>query len=171
MTHEVGVNRRCADSGCSHASVVTRFEEDKLSQFFIQNGQKIEIPAPTWEGLPDSSNITPELCSAQFQVFGDRDRFAEVGGFPQLNAALRIPMVLVMSIWDDVRRRLRGLPLAFCIVPLFTNGDAPSQHYANMLWLDSIYPPEKEGQPGGARGSCPQDSGVPAEVEAEYPNA
>lgn len=40
-----------------------------------------------------------------------------------------------------------------------------------MLWLDSIYPPEKEGQPGGARGDCPQDSGVPADVEANYPDA
>lgn len=40
-----------------------------------------------------------------------------------------------------------------------------------MLWLDSIYPPEKEGQPGGARGPCSQDSGVPSEVEAEHPNA
>lgn len=65
-----------------------------------------------------------------------------MGGFDQLNTALRVPMVLVMSIWDD--------------------------HYANMLWLDSIYPPEKEGQPGAARGDCAQDSGVPAEVEANY---
>ena len=40
-----------------------------------------------------------------------------------------------------------------------------------MLWLDSIYPPEKEGQPGAARGDCPQDSGVPSEVEAQFPNA
>jgi cellulose 1,4-beta-cellobiosidase len=34
-----------------------------------------------------------------------------------------------------------------------------------MLWLDSSYPPEKAGQPGGDRGDCPQDSGVPADVE------
>ena len=40
-----------------------------------------------------------------------------------------------------------------------------------MLWLDSTYPPEKEGQPGAARGDCPQDSGVPADVEAQYPDA
>ncbi|KAK4118531.1 glycoside hydrolase family 7 protein [Parathielavia appendiculata] len=127
-------------------TVVTRFERNKLTQFFVQNGQKIEIPAPTWDGLPqDSSAITPELCSSMFQVFDDRDRFAEVGGFEQLNQALTVPMVLVMSIWDD--------------------------HYANMLWLDSSYPPEKAGTPGGDRGSCSQDSGVPAEVEAQYPNA
>lgn len=40
-----------------------------------------------------------------------------------------------------------------------------------MLWLDSIYPPEKEGMPGAARGDCPQDSGVPAETIEQYPDA
>ncbi|RYO81703.1 hypothetical protein DL766_006746 [Monosporascus sp. MC13-8B] len=126
-------------------TVVTRFERDKLTQFFVQNGKKIEIPGPTYSGLPASSAITPEFCKNQFKVFNDRDRFSECGGFPQVNRALQIPMVLVMSIWDD--------------------------HYANMLWLDSIYPPEKAGQPGAARGDCPQNSGVPSEVEATYPNA
>jgi cellulose 1,4-beta-cellobiosidase len=45
------------------------------------------------------------------------------------------------------------------------------QHYANMLWLDSSYPPEKAGTPGGDRGDCPQDSGVPADVESKYPDS
>lgn len=35
-----------------------------------------------------------------------------------------------------------------------------------MLWLDSSYPPEKAGTPGGDRGTCAQDSGVPADVES-----
>jgi cellulose 1,4-beta-cellobiosidase len=103
------------------------------------------MPAPTWEGIPKVTAITPEFCTAQFKTFGDRDRFEEVGGFSQLNAALEIPMVLVMSIWDD--------------------------HYSNMLWLDSTYPPEKAGEPGADRGPCSGDSGVPAEVEANIPNA
>ncbi|KAK4206218.1 glycoside hydrolase [Rhypophila decipiens] len=127
-------------------TVVSQFRENRLTMFFVQDGRKIEMPAPNWEGIPnDSGDITPEFCSAAPIVFGDRDRFEEVGGFEQLNAALRVPMVLVMSIWDD--------------------------HYANMLWLDSIYPPEKEGQPGAARGPCAQDSGVPSEVEAEFANS
>jgi cellulose 1,4-beta-cellobiosidase len=127
-------------------TVVSQFQENKLTQFFVQDGAKIEIPAPKHEGLPqDSSSLTPELCSAMPKVFGDRDRFAEVGGFDQLNKALAVPMVLVMSIWDD--------------------------HYANMLWLDSSYPPDKAGTPGGDRGPCSPDSGVPSEVEAEYPDA
>lgn len=68
----------------------------------MQNGKKIEIPAPTYSGISSSSAITPEFCTNQFKVFDDRDRFSEVGGFPQLNKALDVPMVLVMSIWDDV---------------------------------------------------------------------
>lgn len=55
--------------------------------------------------MPNSSEITPELCSTMFDVFDDRNRFEEVGGFEQLNNALRVPMVLVMSIWDDVSTR------------------------------------------------------------------
>ncbi|KAK6958427.1 Exoglucanase 1 [Daldinia eschscholtzii] len=126
-------------------TVVTQFAENKLTQFFVQDGKKIEIPGPKIDGLPTTSDITPEYCKNEFAVLGDRDRFSEVGGFEQLNAALDIPMVLVMSIWDD--------------------------HYANMLWLDSSYPPEKAGQPGGDRGDCSPDSGVPADVEASIPDA
>ncbi|KFH41332.1 Exoglucanase-like protein [Hapsidospora chrysogenum ATCC 11550] len=123
-------------------TVVSQFTADKLTQFLVQNGQKFEIPAPTFDGISDSSDITDDLCNNQFEVFTDRNRYSEVGGWSQLQQALTLPMVLVMSIWDD--------------------------HYANMLWLDSIYPPEKEGQPGAARGPCPQDSGVPSEVEEQY---
>ncbi|KAL1872655.1 hypothetical protein Daus18300_004201 [Diaporthe australafricana] len=126
-------------------TVVTRFETDKMSQYFIQDGNTIEIPGPTYEGISDNADITPEYCSNQHTVFGEFNRFEEVGGFSKLNEALNIPMVLVMSIWND--------------------------HYANMLWLDSTYPPEKEGQPGAARGDCPQNSGIPSETEAQFPNA
>ena len=73
-----------------------------MSQYFVQDGTKIEIPAPTYEGLPDSSAITPEFCDNVFTVFDDVNRFNEVGGWPALNEALNIPMVLVMSVWDDV---------------------------------------------------------------------
>jgi cellulose 1,4-beta-cellobiosidase len=88
------------------SSVVTQFQTDKITQFFIQNNKKIDIPPPAFEGISASSAITPEFCKNQFQVFGDKDRFNDVGGWPQLNKALAIPMVLVMSIWDDVSARL-----------------------------------------------------------------
>ena len=55
-------------------------------------------------------------------------------------------MVLVMSLWDD--------------------------HDANMLWLDSNYPPDKDPSiPGVNRGPCPEDSGVPDDVESEFPDS
>jgi cellulose 1,4-beta-cellobiosidase len=126
-------------------TVVSQFAQNKLTQFLVQDGKKFVIPGPTDTSLGSTSDITPDFCSKQFTAFGDRNRFSEVGGFNQLNAALRLPMVLVMSIWDD--------------------------HYANMLWLDSIYPPEKKGQPGAARGDCPENSGVPADVESKYANS
>jgi cellulose 1,4-beta-cellobiosidase len=126
-------------------TVVTSFASDQLTQFLVQGGKRIDIPAPTYDGISDTSNISADYCTNQFSVFGDRDRFSEVGGWSQVQAALSLPMVLVMSIWDD--------------------------HYANMLWLDSIYPPEKEGEPGAARGDCPQDSGVPSDVEANQANS
>merc|ERR1712019_228835 len=47
-------------------------------------------------------------------------------------------VVLVMSLWDD--------------------------HFANMLWLDSIYPTDST-DPTNYRGSCSIDSGLPADVE------
>ena len=41
-----------------------------------------------------------------------------------------------------------------------------------MLWLDSAYPTDADqSTPGVYRGTCSTDSGVPADVEAENPNA
>merc|ERR1711913_94372 len=40
-------------------------------------------------------------------------------------------------------------------------------HDANMLWLDSNFPLDKDpSEPGVNRGPCPEDSGVPADMEA-----
>jgi len=136
---------KTVDTG-SKFTVVTQFQSNKLTQFIVQGGKKLEIPGPKVDGITaTSSSITPDFCTSMFKAFGDRDRFSEVGGFSAINSALSTPMVLVMSIWDD--------------------------HYANMLWLDSSYPPEKAGTPGGDRGPCAQSSGVPSEVESSQPNA
>ena len=62
-----------------------------------------------------------------------------------MGESLKRGMVLVMSIWDD--------------------------HDVNMLWLDSIYPLDKRGQPGAARGPCSTDSGKPEDVETNSPNS
>lgn len=85
--------------------MVTRFEDSAVTQFFIQDGTKIEPPAPAWDDLPaNSGGITDKYCKASPGVFEERDIFNEVGGWEQHKAALRQPMVLAMSIKDDVRQ-------------------------------------------------------------------
>ncbi|SPO06768.1 probable cellulose 1,4-beta-cellobiosidase [Cephalotrichum gorgonifer] len=125
-------------------TVVTQFSEGLIYQFFVQDGVKIDMPNTTVQGV-EGNKINEEFCKNQFAAFDDRDRFNEVGGWSKMNEALRGEWVLVMSLWDD--------------------------HYANMLWLDSSYPPEKASQPGGDRGDCPQDSGVPSDVESQHASA
>merc|ERR1719235_1845512 len=45
-------------------------------------------------------------------------------------------------------------------------------HDANMLWLDSDYPPgQSASTPGVARGSCSADSGKPDDVENNAPDS
>lgn len=127
-------------------TVVTQFTEDAYTQFFVQGGARIDIPAPAdYPDLPASSNITDDYCSTVFDVFEDRNRYEEVGGWAALTDALSNPMVLVMSIWAD--------------------------NYANMLWLDSSYPVDEAGTPGADRGDCPTDYGAPDEVIADQPDA
>lgn len=41
-----------------------------------------------------------------------------------------------------------------------------------MLWLDSTYPTDAPStKPGVARGTCDISSGVPSDVESQYPDA
>ncbi|KAG9249822.1 exoglucanase [Emericellopsis atlantica] len=127
-------------------TVVTQFELDGLRQFFVQNGNTIEMPVPTFDGLPDSSEITADFCDNVFDVFDTRSRYSEVGGWSAMEEALSTPLVLVMSIWAD--------------------------NYANMLWLDGLYPRDSDpSEPGNLRGDCPASSGVPSEVIDTYPDS
>lgn len=61
-----------------------------------------------------------------------------------MGQSMKNGMVLVMSLWDD--------------------------HDADLLWLDSTYPKTKTSW-GGPRGTCSTSSGVPKDVEAQYPNS
>ncbi|KAH8846424.1 hypothetical protein MCOR27_008205 [Pyricularia oryzae] len=127
-------------------TVISRFENNRNYQILMQDGVAHRIPGPKFDGLEgETGELNEQFCTDQFTVFDERNRFNEVGGWSKLNAAYEIPMVLVMSIWSD--------------------------HFANMLWLDSTYPPEKAGQPGSARGPCPADGGDPNGVVNQYPNA
>lgn len=128
-------------------TVVTQFFEEggvlsEIKRFYVQNGQVIANSESVIPGNAGNS-ITQEFCDAQKTVFGDVDTFNRHGGMEQMGNDLS-QMVLVLSLWDD--------------------------HYANMLWLDSTYPIDST-ELGAARGSCPTDSGVPADVESQHPNA
>jgi len=130
-------------------TVVTQFLTDsagdltEIKRFYAQNGKVIPNSESTIAGVPGNS-ITDAYCDAQKEVFGDPNIHKEFGGLKQMGVAMKKPMVLVMSIWND--------------------------HHANMLWLDSTYPVDRTG-PGAARGECPTTSGVPSEVEEQFPNS
>lgn len=129
-------------------TVVTQFIGNPLKEikrFYVVNGKSIANSESTIPGVPGNS-LTKEFCDAQKDVFGDRYTFDEHGGFQSMTEGMQAGMVLVMSLWDD--------------------------HYANMLWLDSSYPLEKDpSEPGVARGDCPTSSGDPKDVEANSPGA
>lgn len=132
-------------------TVVTQFigsgsDLKELKRFYVQNGKVIAQPEPTIPGMTGNS-ITQEWCDRQQEIFDEKVYpFNTHGGMASMGRGINMGMVLVMSLWDD--------------------------HYANMLWLDSSYPTNEDPEkPGVARGSCPTSSGVPADVEAESPDA
>jgi cellulose 1,4-beta-cellobiosidase len=124
----------------------------EIRRFYVQDGQKIEtpqisIPSPSGE-TKSYDSITDEFCAASRAAFNEtHNGFKDNGAMKGMGDALDRGMVLVMSLWDD--------------------------HYAHMLWLDSIYPTDKDPatNPGVARGTCTIDSGDPADVEVNVPHS
>merc|ERR1712232_720313 len=86
------------------------------------------------------NSITTEFCQDWVDTTKDGTNFIQKGGFDAVDKALEQGVVLVMSLWDD--------------------------HFANMLWLDSIYPTDST-DPTNYRGSCSKSSGVAADVESQ----
>lgn len=129
-------------------TVVTQFIGSPLTsirRLYVQNGVIIANSASDVSGVTGNS-ITSAFCDAQKTAFGDINDFDAKGGMTSMSETLEAGMVLVLSLWDD--------------------------HYADMLWLDSDYPTTgNPTSPGVARGTCPTDSGVPATVESDSPNA
>jgi cellulose 1,4-beta-cellobiosidase len=118
----------------------------EIRRIYVQGGKIIQNSVTNVSGLDAYDSITDEFCADQKAAFGDTNDFKTKGGLTGMGSALDKGMVLALSLWDD--------------------------HAANMLWLDSNYPLTKSSsEPGVQRGPCSTDSGVPAEVEAEYPNA
>jgi cellulose 1,4-beta-cellobiosidase len=119
----------------------------KAKQFYTQNGKTFEHPMYTINGKPHKT-ISDEMCADWVAETKDGTNFLAMGGMGSVDTVFKNGAVLVMSLWDD--------------------------HYANMLWLDSIYPVDVTdcaANPGACRGSCAITSGVPADVEKNVPNA
>ena len=116
-----------------------------VRRIWVQNGKVIQSNAVTVGGKQYNS-ITDDFCNAQKEEFQDPNDYEKRGGHKSLGQALDKGMVLALSLWDD--------------------------HAVNMLWLDSNYPPNKPATtPGVARGTCSINSGKPADVEKEHPDA
>lgn len=132
----------------SSFTVVTQFITDdgtssgtlsEIKRFYVQDGVVIPNSQSTISGVSGNS-ITADFCSEKITAFDDSTTFTSHGGLEAVSAALADGMVLVLSLWDD--------------------------YYADMLWLDSIYPTnDTSTTPGAARGSCDISSGVPATIE------
>ena len=117
----------------------------EIRRLWVQNGKVINSNNVTVGGQSYNS-ITDDFCNAQKQAFGDPNDYEKRGGNKAMGGSLERGMVLVMSLWDD--------------------------HAVHMLWLDSTYPPDKSPTaPGVARGTCSTSSGVPSQVESQYPDA
>ncbi|KAJ2991251.1 hypothetical protein NUW54_g8246 [Trametes sanguinea] len=136
-------------------TVVTQFHTNnnqtsgtlsEIRRLYVQNGKVIANSKTNIPGLGTFDSITDSFCNAQKQAFGDTNSFEKLGGLQQMGASFDKGMVLVMSIWDD--------------------------HEAQMLWLDSDYPLDKDpSTPGVSRGPCPTSSGKPTDVESQSPDA
>jgi len=83
-------------------TVVTRFEAERVYQIFLQDGKRIDAPPAAWDGLPEQSGISAEMCSRSADVFGEPDRLGEMNGWSAHTEMLKRPMVLAMSISPDV---------------------------------------------------------------------
>jgi len=101
-------------------TIVTQFVTDdgtddgdvvEIRRFYVQGGNKIENSKNVDLG---HDSLTDDSCSAQKDLWGEENTFANNGGMKGMSDALGRGMVLVFSIWDDSA--------------------------AHMLWLDATYP-------------------------------
>jgi cellulose 1,4-beta-cellobiosidase len=123
-----------------------RGQLNEIKRIYVQNGRVIQNSETNFSGLPQTNSVTDTFCNNQKKLFGDRNDFEAKGGLHSMGQALSRGMVLVLSLWDD--------------------------HDVHMLWLDSDYPTTASpSTPGIARGPCATSSGVPTDVENNYPNA
>jgi cellulose 1,4-beta-cellobiosidase len=113
----------------------------EIRRKYVQNGRVFSNALTNVNGVDRTEAMTQIFCDQQKKAFGDRNGLLSQGGFTALSRQIDRGFVLALSIFDD--------------------------RAANMLWLDSVYPPGKERTlPGAERGPCATTSGVPKEIES-----
>jgi len=116
-----------------------------IRRLYVQGGKVVPNSESSIAGV-NGNTINDAFCAEMKAAFGDINDFQRKGGLKAMGEALDRGMVLVMSLWDD--------------------------SLANMLWLDSDYPPTADHSlPGVARGPCNTATGSPAYVRGKYPSA
>lgn len=73
----------------------------EIKRFYVQDGKVIANADSQIEGVTGNT-ITQDYCDAQKKVFGDEGSFNNNGGLAKMGEAVAAPMVLVMSLWNDV---------------------------------------------------------------------
>merc|ERR1712066_881945 len=119
----------------------------EIRRIYMQYGKVYENPAVTDQGTVAAyDSVTDAYCHDSKEYYGDHQDFDKHGKLKAMGESLSRGSVFVMSLWDD--------------------------HFAHMLWLDSIYPTDvPEDTPGVVKGPCPKDGGDPVDVEAEHADA
>ncbi len=104
----------------SKFTVVTQFIKgsdgnlEAIRRYYVQGGKVIPNSQSAIDGVP-GNQIDDAFCKAQKVVFGDDDHFNQKGGLKQFTKAITTGMVLVMSLWDDVRQILSlSLSISTC---------------------------------------------------------
>lgn len=118
----------------------------EVRRIYKQNGQIVPNSQVSITGMKNYDSVTDSYCNDETKTFSDSNYFETLGGLKALGQSLDRGHVLALSLWDD--------------------------HAAHMLWLDSSYPTDvPASNPGITRGPCATSTGVPADVEKQYPNS
>jgi len=118
----------------------------EIRRLYVQGGKVITNSVVDIPGIDAGNSISTAYCTQQKAAFGDTDSFTANGGLAGIAKSFTKGVVLVLSIWDD--------------------------YAAQMLWLDSTYPIDKDAStPGVGRGTCATTSGSPPDVESSAADA
>ncbi|CAK4477771.1 unnamed protein product [Aphanomyces euteiches] len=113
----------------------------QVKRFYVQNGVAIDNAPISWSGIDPLNYLTDPVCDQAKTLFGDKNDHKPRAGSRRWRG-----LVLTMSLWTD--------------------------NVAHVLWLDSTYPTNVSATtPGVGRGTCDMTTGVPKEVQAQYPDA